>query len=437
MNKIITMLILSGMIGCSATAARPGFEMPELEDTVSPLMKYDSGVLAAADGDIKGEVYYRVYRLPLPQRKRKRLRTCYLQHGISVDQGMVDSAGWMFNSFVQGYFGEHTVRRLLESVCSEVIVTMQESNITTVLEMTLRTEKFTKDIVCPDARDRDFPNGFEDKQCAYIGHSKGGAVAFNIARRCMEKTSLLGEDGCGRIAEIYSANGIIQGSMSTFTARGLYELHEQGELPFGQRLHGCLVDSLWDIYTPYKPAKTNPMWLAVSPAAPMEGGVPLYVINDTALRKTGWLKADFAASATYFVYAGKDRESLFGCRKEGCTPGMNNIVCTLFGWLTGFIHTDDYRTVFELGLQEMRNDRRLQNPQTGTTEYLNRSSWEGYQISDGLADFNLALNSCRKGLQVRENRAVQDCRVYSDLNHMAADGSAPEAIENIVKQLSH
>ena len=63
-------------------------------------------------------------------------------------------------------------------------------------------------------------------------------------------------------------------------------------------------------------------------------------------------------------------------------------------------------------------------------------NWEQYQISDGLADFGLALNACRMGLRVKKNPAVSKCTVFKDLNHLATAGGGKKAIEDIINELS-
>lgn len=385
----------------------------------------------AGKGKIQGILYYKNYRLKNRESQFRRIRSCYLQHGYGIDNTFVRFKRITFDNFVHIYFGLPTIDNLLKTVCGEVFVVMQESNLTTILEMTERTEEFLREVVCKT--DSKGLNKNYQETCAFVGHSKGGAVAFNIARRCMQKTSTLGPTVCKRLAEIYSATGVIQGAMATFAVYGAYLGKDKEEQEAFAKVLGFGINLVLPLYEPYKPGKTNPTWFDLNPGTPMENGIPLYLINDIALKKEGWLRADFAASGVPFVFKGNGKEKLFGCGKKDRMDLSYN-TCRLFGRNVSFVHSNKLKRSFERGLKQAKKDSFFKYK--GSNSYLDNSNWIQFQIGDGLADYFLSISACKKGLAVRENRAVQSCTALPNMNHLAAAGKNPYAIADIINQLS-
>lgn len=402
------------------------------EVLASDRQEYDSKVPAkVAMESIPGIIYYKTYKLESQSVPVRKVRTCYLQHGYGIDQSIVSFKRLTFDNFVHTYYSIEAINKLLQTVCGEVIVALQESNQTTILEMTRRTENFLKDVVCkPDE------NGLNlkyDKTCAYIGHSKGGAVAFNIARRCMSKTSELEEQGCKRLGEIYSATGVIQGAMATMAVYGAYLSKDKEEEEAFVKVLGFGMNMLLPLYEDYQPEKTNPTWVDLSPGAPMENGIPLYVINDIALQKTGWLTADFAASGVTYLFQGDGKESLTGCGNKDRWE-YNYNACMVFGDKLAYLHSNKLKKAFETGLEQAKKDSFFQYK--GNTNYLKEVNWLRYQTGDGLADYYLSLNACQKGLTLKKDPAVKSCVSFSDMNHLATAGGNTIALVDIIKQLS-
>ena len=178
----------------------------------------------------------------------------------------------------------------------------------------------------------------------------------------------------------------------------------------------------------YLPGETNPIWLDLGPIAPMEDGLPMKVANSVALNHEGWLVGDYAASATDYNYQGH-RKTIGGCDTLG---EKAYLTCMKAGLILGRVHVDKYRPYFESGLAAMKRDPRFVNPQTGDHAYLDGLSWEGYQRSDGLADFGLAMTACKKG-----GSAVKSCTAFKAINHSATAGGSHVFVRDLIEQLSH
>jgi hypothetical protein len=402
------------------------------EVTDSTYLHYDSQVPAMADKkNVDGVMYYKIYQLDEGVALDKPVRSCYLQHGYGIDQTLVDFKRITFDNFVHSYYGMNAINKLLKTTCGEVVIAIQETNMTTILEMTMRTEKFLRDVVCKES---DQLKGNYSKTCAYIGHSKGGAVAFNIARRCMETTSLLGAEGCKKLQEIYSSTGVIQGAMATFAVYGAY-LSKEGKNNSDDsfvNLLGFGINLVMPIYDKYEQGKTNPTYIDLSPVAPMEEGKPLYLINDIALEKKGWLIADFAASGVKFSFSGKTEEQLFGCSEEKLD--QNSSFCKSFGKRLGVVHSDKLKPAFLNGLNEAKKNPMFSY--AGSSKYLDAIHWDRYQTGDGLADYFLSINACQKGLSLKKNASVKSCVTLPPMNHLATAGGNVFALEDIIKQLT-
>lgn len=361
-------------------------------------------------------------------------------------------------TFAYLYFGKHFIDRLLASSCEEVVVAIQESNQTSILEFTERTELFLKEKICLN---QSRPN--ETTSCALVGHSMGGAVAFNIARRCMQGTSRLEETGCRALRKIYSATGIIQGAGATALIYGAKINRDRGDdiaIATLESLMGKLARSvtsgivtgaslIWDLASD-KTDNTNPTWFSLSPLAPMEEDRPLYLVNDVALKKEQWLVADFAASATKYRFQGIDSSESLGCgtrllpksvlSDNYLTQEAQNLFCEEFGKILGVIHNTELMSdSFKLGAREFHRialeHNHLKEDEKNTRFLDDAFSWEKYQVSDGFADYHLALQSCQKGLQT-ENSAVKKCTTLTGINHQGSAGGALEAAKDIIDHLN-
>lgn len=418
------------LMGCASLDPRKPFASEE--EVRSERLQFASGVPATVAADsVPGDVHFRVYRVPAGQRGQRRLDRCVLQHGFGVEQTLLDFKTLTYDLFVSTYFGDDTIHALLDSVCESVYVTVQESNTTSILEMTQRTEVLLRDIACPITKGKQL-------RCALVGHSKGGAVAFSIARRCMQERSLLGKEGCGRLLEVYSATGVIQGAMGSFIAYGAALTRNSEHAALFTKVLGFGANLVWKVYADFKPGKNNPIWLDLSPLAPMEDGVPLFLANNVILKKEGWLKADFAASAVSFTFKGKGDEKLFGCgdEKRAESNRLNYHGCRVFGSSAALLHSDKLRPSFFAGLEAMKADDRLYRSNNKSPRFLDEVTWQRYQQSDGLADLRLAIGSCQAGLRVPgAARAVRSCTVFEDLNHLATAGGGPKAIADLLRQL--
>ena len=421
-NFSLALLCIFVFTGACTSVTERDKWFEDKERTETNLLEYDSGIGAlAGEQEVDGTMYFKVFRAPPGERENVRIRTCVLQHGYGMVQGNLNFKSFTYGTFVDIYYSEAMIKRLL-GVCQEVIVPMQESNHTTILEMTLRTEKFLREVACRPILSPPAPGASGPREtCAFIGHSKGGAVAFNIARRCMQQTSSMGEAACKALAEIYSAAGVIQGSSATFTVYGAYLREQNDTNKLFTKVLGFGLHLLWDSLDEYTPGKTNPTWIDLSPAAPMEKGVPLKVINDIVLLKTGWLRADFAASTTKFRFTGGRSQKLHGCGEGEVSKFY--LACRSFGNNLSLLHRGDLRPMFEEGLAAVKKDPRFKNPLTGGYEYLEDITWETKQTGDGLADFKHSIGGCQKGLASKSpDKAVKACLIHKDLNHLANAG---------------
>ncbi|MEM7180409.1 MAG: hypothetical protein AAF518_05825 [Spirochaetota bacterium] len=378
----------------------------------------------------QGTIYYKVYRLESNISHIRFVKTCYLQHGYGIDARMVSFKRLTFDTFVHTYYSLQAIHELLASACGEVIVAMQESNQTSILQMTQRTERFIKDRVC---QSREIPILYQ-KECAFIGHSKGGAVAFNIARRCMQKTSLLQEAGCKRLQEIYSSTGVIQGAQASFAVYGAYLDKDKEDQENFVKFLGFGINLVLPAFQAYEAGKSNPTWFDLSPGAPMEKRKPLFVTNDISLKRQGWLVGNFAASGVGFVFKGNEKEELMGCGAKDRWE-YNYNACRIFGKRVSLVHSKRLQRSFTRGLQAAQK-----NPlftYKDKNKYLENFSWQSYQKGDGLADLYLSLHACRKGLAVAEKeRIVRACTVLPPMNHLATAGGNELALREIIKQLA-
>lgn len=330
--------------------------------------KWESGVPAVAtypQPGVNGDIYYTQYRSAQPTEAMPN-RDCVLFHGHGVTQQLLSDFIEPFDtalaidvsqigSFLPpnmqaridklahmtsvGAFGDFmfgkVIPRLLENSCANVWIVVQESVQSTTLEMTVRSERFLRDVVC---RGRATAQG--QNVCAVMGHSKGGIAVTQMVRRCASQTSELGAAGCAALGEVYSASGPIQGAglpvvlMAAYNeGRGMGETKDQleaaqksaakvfgdfaptsvfekgmADLGMGQkrmdRLNELGDKAQIDVLGPKTP-ESNPVWYDLGPGAPMENGVPLAVINGSQFipQRVGWLGAvEYSASGTGFDF---------------------------------------------------------------------------------------------------------------------------------------
>ncbi|MCB1319988.1 MAG: hypothetical protein KDK34_07035 [Leptospiraceae bacterium] len=424
---------------CSSAIYREDFVQNAFDTlAVTDLRMFHSYMPAAvAPAEIPGVIVFRVYRAPTESRPviNPPIGSCMLQHGYGIFDSLVRYRQLTYDTFVRSYFSPRMIEALLRSACREVYVTLQESAATTVLEMTIRTERFLRDVVCADSSGAIVSAAPE--RCAFIGHSKGGAVAYNIARRCMQQTSEMGADGCARLAEVYSANGVIQGSLATILGYGLFYYGDGNtELFSGMYIPENCDDCEDSLFGDYIPGRTNPVWVDVSPMAPMENNVPLYVVNQTPLRKAGWFQGEFSAAATDYHFADDGSGELYGCGPAYNDAELYNQACNWFGNTAGYFYGEQFRPYFTQALQAIQNNPQFNDPTTGSRSYLNNIDFDMLTRNDGLADYSLSMAACKRSLNVPINeRAVQQCITYRTVNHLAAAGGGPTARLDIIQQL--
>lgn len=393
---------------------------------VGPVEVYDSQIGAqAGKGVVDGRVLYRKYSLPEQAMQPRRIDQCYMQHGYVVDQGMMNAVAGgdvaLLDAFVENYYSQRLIKELLATSCRTVILGIHEVIYTNLYESTLRTESFMRDVVC------------DSQSCGVFGHSKGGNMVSHMARRCMQETSLMGEAACKDVKEFYSASGTSHGAGFAAVVYGIYlrnpdsfrlVMMEKLAQFFGIRLGFTAADQM-----DYIPGETNPIWLDISPATPMENGIPAFVANEVALEHQGWLVGDYAASNTKFDYT-KSIRALYGCTRVAGAQNYQN--CVKAGAILNLMHSPMDRRYFDAGLAAMKTQPQFINPLTGDHAYLDHLTWEGFQVGDGLADYELSLRMCSHG-----GSAVQSCTTFSDSNHQATAGGGDEIVRDVVNQFLH
>lgn len=409
----------------------------------------NSNIPAAVDPQaVPGDVTFAKYSAQTSPSRR--IRTCFLVHGYGITAPVFEYIkDYAAKDFASIYFGPSTVETLLDTVCKEVVVLIQESNDTTILEMTLRTESMMRGLGCESSVANDVGVKWP---CAIIGHSKGGAVATTIARRCMLQTSTLGERGCKGLGEIYSATGVPFGAGATLLIYGAYQTAPSAArdaliggfatlagnmIVAGLNAHAAqgtfaAINMVWKLDAPYE---ANPTWRDLSPGAPMEGGVPLYLASSVPLEKTGWLVADYAASGTN-TQIGVDALTGIGCgTATGSLTSPNRLGCEAFAKGLTLVHLPTLKDAFLEGRRlAVRNSRFFdpRQPNAARADYFNRFTWESYQTGDGLADYHSALGPCWLG-----GSAVPagSCTTLRNINHQASAGGAQEALDDFVAKL--
>jgi hypothetical protein len=439
------------------------------------LTAFDSGILPAAPGPegADGTLYYKTYASPV--NTVRPIKRCVLQHGygftkrsLGVIRGTEPLLGpkenalfprlrnllpkspegtpllqellpfELFDAVANSYFGESLLNSLRSQVCDEVIVVARETVQTTIHEITLQTERFLKEKCSVKAR----PG---QKVCAFIGHSKSGAVATSIARRCMEGAlgqSELGEIGCRNLAEVYSIAGVNLGtgisaillgakvSGETGVVTGLADVLGAGASLVLQQSNLVGMDLQGDAT-----ATTNPAWLDLSPVAPLENQNSLFDTNrNLVLLRQGWWTGDYAASAGGKVYRGDVAEEISGGTRAAASLLTNPLEAAktvgyrLFSSSVGSVHLNALERIYQIGMAEFEN--RSRSFSEGHPEH----SWKNYQESDGVVERVSALKPCLNGLGKKDS-SVTSCRWFPNLHHLSIAGSATESAEDILSQL--
>lgn len=85
----------------------------------------------------------------------------------------------------------------------------------------------------------------------------------------MQQTSEMGAQACSNLGEVFSAAGVVQGALLAFTALGAYAEKDKEVQSDLTRLLGGAIHAALNLYQDYIPGKTNPVWMDLSPAAPL------------------------------------------------------------------------------------------------------------------------------------------------------------------------
>lgn len=355
------------------------------------------------------------------------LSHCVLQHGYVIDPTKLldlqvgSGQNEKIDAFIASYYGEDLLPALLTEVCENIVVIVQEAVQSTLEELTRRTETIVSQLGCPK----------QARACALFGHSKGGAVATHMAMRCMRQTSLLKEEGCRRMKEFYSSAGTSWGALFAAVVYGIYL--EDPNSPLLARMErfarqfGISLDFTGSEAMEYRPGESNPVWVDMGPIGPGPNGRPV-LADRSLLDRKGWLQGDYAASSTAFDFE-QDRV-IAGCGRRAARPSRKS--CAKASLILPFIHKPRYRAYFDAGMNAMRQDPRFVDPLTGTTEYLAGLTWKDFQLSDGLADYGLAMGAC-----LSSGSAVTSCTRFESINHAANAGANREVILDVVEAFRH
>lgn len=362
-----------------------------------------------------------------------------IQKGQEAAGGLQDLLPFeIVDAVANSYFGESFLDRLRSEVCDEVVLVVRETVQTSIHEMTLQTERFLKELCSVAA-----PRG--QKTCAFIGHSKSGAVATAIARRCMEGAqggSELGERGCRNLAEIYSIAGVNLGAGVSALLLGAKISGETGLVANLGDILGAGASLVFqqsvrvgmDLQGDATPT-TNPTWLDLGPLAPLENGKTLFDTNrDLVLLRQGWWTGDYAASAGGKIYGGDSLEEIGEGTRDPATLLTNPLEVAktlgyrLFSASVGPAHLNSLETVYRTGMAEFEN--RSRSFAAGHPEH----TWKNYQESDGVVERVPALKTCLNGLGLKGS-SVTACRFFPNVHHLAIAGSANESAEDILLQL--
>ncbi len=380
------------------------------------------------------------------------IKRCLLVHGYGMANKTVEllKLPLMSQLYLNSYFGDYLISGLAKNACDEVVMTITETAQTSLLEYTRKIERVLKDSVCNVAQSELAEN---QKPCALVGHSLGGAVATAIARRCMEAEngeSELAESGCRGLAKIYSLAGDVTGTTATALLAGARKLKDTVAISdLDSVIHLGIVTLLeqaaqvqMNIVGDFIPGRTNPLWLDLGPAAPMEKNLPLYAqTHDLVLEKRGWLEGDYAASAGIFAYKDINEVQTVGCGQRRAEvvfakPAIRfaALTCKAFGAAAGRIHLPSYRSLFEDGVADFgATVAGLKDLSKGST-----FTWQNFQQSDGLVDKETALRVCLNSEKTDKNPrgAATHCQIFDNVNHLAMSGGALEVADDVIAQLA-
>ncbi len=431
---------------------------------------------------VEGKIYLQTAYAP--KDRALPLRRCVLIQGYGITQDIVDffvlqvgTGARLVHAFVQAQGktavravaeaytgGEFLIDRLRKEACQEVVMTVQETTQSTLFEMTERTEQLLENLCGPDLR----VSFAGQKKCALIGHSKGGATASLIARRCGDKTGMT-EATCRNLSEVYtsaSAEGGI--GLSALILGAKLEKKQSLATDFFKvfRLGGSdkLVDTFSDLS-----AATNPSWFDLSPLAEADNKMAQAVRFASPIRLDGWFHGELAASAGEFDFS---RPGTIGTGTKGRPdtaalarlsqtgqdsefPLIQSIgkiaqtakkwrerstimsqlldeMATRFSQAPAMLHASENRPLFERGVADFK--RKAGSRELGAL--LDLLTWDRFQLSDGLVESDGALNTCRQ-VHAGTRRERERCRRFSGggINHFAMAGYADEVVSHLVFEL--
>ena len=386
---------------------------------------------AGARRERSQRLYFAVFQGSSPS---SRIDHCVLVHGYGVSQKILDTISSnrfrhtfmasMFRLFVDSYYTQTFIDKLLAGPCRRVLVLLQNSVDTPILAMTKRVEALLGAFPCRSGA------------CALYGHSKGGAVVTTIARRCMDRTSVMGEAACRHMTEVYSSAGVPLGASAAIALVGVQKAVKAEPSDLHAYELGIKAKRLYKVFgwtfsafsqTSADPLRNNPTWYDLGPMAPMEHGVLLAEINNVRLEKKGWLRADYSASSSNYQFVGDGKEAgLSGCSGIPPNEKMAKRLCQLFTRTVVKIHTADLEYAYHLGLRQIRIDAQFRSSRSGDYDYLKPYSWASYQASDGMADRYSAIQICSNG-----GSAVESCKLF-ELNHLANAGASTLVQDHVV-----
>jgi hypothetical protein len=454
-NRIVILLALA-LFGCRTTTDIKA----TLSDTAtsteqkSEMIWFGDGFTSKTNPGSVQKIGYLRYTRNNGKTGLRPINHCTVIHGYGLSQKVAETiqgSEFLLRKFVEAYFGARYATYMMDHVCQSMFFPVFDSNDSTIFEVTTRMEKFLTNASC-DAASTRIPSPFnvnennKQRSCAIIGHSKGGAVVTNIARRCMQMTSTMGQQTCERIAEFYSATGVNQGAGAAvllYGAKGASSLTDSlanyyvnfnwlqnvglaGDI-FGKEI-ATSIGLAWNVDGD---EPTNPTWFDLHPGTPMEGNVPLYVINNIGIERKGWFKGDYAASGVAKVMNGAGTAKI-GCGTplDGKETTPNRLICHGFGTAVGQVHSSGLLNLFNDGLRYSKNNNRFYDPAAKNAQYLNSVTWDSYNITDGFAELSSTLGVCKRSKTFKNN-----CIAFDDLNHQATAGGAFEATLHMSEQL--
>jgi len=231
-----------------------------------------------------------------------------------------------------------------------------------------------------------------------------------------------------------------------------------------------------DMTGDYERGFTNPLWFDLSPIAPVENGVPLMIKNRGFVPlKQGWFQGSYAASATDFDFStGAKLSSGTTAKPQRLLPQglpipalqlpildrirggdpearpmrdllvdplttIRNMASKQFNERVAELHADRVQPLFVAGLAAMKQValRERLTDADGKVDYLDAFTWDRFNHSDGVVDYEPSMGVCERGLEVEDKtrNAVASCTVFKDINHLQFSGTAYEVAADIVNHL--